>query len=88
MGNTHVCKTNSGTGEKENALSKVDCEGLMSLVDHDSYSNIDEPVAQDQDIVKYIDESDLVSVIGKVSGGYHWLYLPLNASRGSQTYQI
>jgi hypothetical protein len=64
---------NSGTREKENALAKEDCERLMSFIDHDSYSNVDEPDAQD--IEKYIDESDLVSVIGKVSGGYHGLCL-------------
>ena len=72
---------NSGTGEKDNALSKEDCESLMSLIDHDSYSNVEEP--EFQDIQKYVDESDLVSVIGKVSGGYHCLCLPLNVSRGS-----
>ena len=59
-------------GEKENVLAKEDCEGLMSLIDHDSYSNAEEP--EFQDIQKYIDESDLVSVIGKVSGGCHDLY--------------
>ena len=54
----------SGMGEKENVLAKKDCEGLMSLIDHDSYSNVEEPGFQD--IQKYIDESDLVAVIGKV----------------------
>ena len=51
-------------GEKENVLAKEDCEGLMSLIDHGSYSNVNEPAEQNVD--KYIDESDLVSVIGKV----------------------
>jgi hypothetical protein len=54
---------NPVTGEKENVLAKKDCEGLMSLIDHGSHSNVDEP----SNIDKYIDESDLVSVIGKVS---------------------
>ena len=55
----------TGTGEKENVLSKKDCEGLMSLIDHGSYSNIDVPNMYD--IQMTIDESDVVSVIGKVS---------------------
>ena len=65
----------SGTGEKENVLSKEDCDGLMSLVDHGSYSNVDVPNVRT--ISKYIDESDLVSVIGKVSVGWHGLRLPI-----------
>ena len=65
----------SGTGEKENVLSKEDCDGLMSLIDHASYSNVDVPNVRT--ISKYIDESDLVSVIGKVSVGWHGLHLPI-----------
>ena len=56
-------------------MSKEDCDGLMSLVDHGSYSNVDVPNVRT--ISKYIDESDLVSVIGKVSVGWHGLRLPI-----------
>ena len=48
----------------ENVLAKEDCEGLMSLIDHGLFPNVEVP--EYQDIQKYIDESDLVSVIGKV----------------------
>ena len=60
---------NAGMGEKENVLSKEDCEGLMALIDHDESGA--------QDVQKFIDESDLVSVIGKVSVGGNGIYLPL-----------
>ena len=56
---------NSGVGEKENALEKEDCEGIMSLVGLRSDSDIKEPVNY-EDIHVPIDKSDLVSVIGKV----------------------
>ena len=52
----------SGRGEKENVLSKKDCEGLMSLINIDS----DEDKYPFEDYQKYIDENDLVSIIGKV----------------------
>ena len=48
---------NAGTGEKENVLSKEDCEGLMSLIDHDSFSNVE--VQNGLDIQKNIDEENL-----------------------------
>ena len=48
----------------------------MSLVNEDLFSSIDEGSAQD--IETYVDESDLVSVIGKVSAGYHGFCLPLS----------
>ena len=71
----------TGTGEKENVLSKKDCEGLMSLIDHGSYSNIDVPNMYD--IQMTIDESDVVSVIGKVSG--FWCVLrPRSLHRNSK----
>ena len=55
---------NSGTGEKENVLAKEDCEVLMSLIDRGLFPSVEVP--EYQGIQKYIDEADLVSVIGKV----------------------
>lgn len=52
----------SGRGEKENVLSKEDCESLMSLI-------VTGPIEEDHafdDSQKYIDETELVSIIGKV----------------------
>ena len=63
---------NASMGEKENILAKEDCEGLMSLIDLD----LDEDSSSALDIQKFINESDLASVIGKVSGSYHRLCLP------------
>ena len=59
---------NSGTGEKENVLSKEDCQGLMSLIDHDSFSKVE--VQNGRDMTMFIDESELVSIIGKVRMDY------------------
>ena len=52
----------SGRGEKDNVLSKKDCEGLMSLIDTDS----DEDEYPFEDYQKYIDENELVSIVGQV----------------------
>lgn len=52
----------SGRGEKENVLSKEDCESLISLI---ATGPIEEDHAFD-DSQKYIDETELVSIIGKV----------------------
>ena len=53
----------SGRGEKEGVLSKEDCESLMSLLDIGPH--VEEGDAFD-DFQKHIDETELVSVIGKV----------------------
>ena len=50
-----------GTGEKDNALSKKDCKNLMSLI-HNSTEEKD----SFEDTQKYIDDTELVSIIGKV----------------------
>ena len=76
----------SGAAEKENVLTKEECEGLMSLIDHGLYWYSDVNGSGFLDIRQFVDESDVVSVIGKVSGGYHGLCLPL--SRYSKIYQI
>ena len=53
----------SGRGEKEGILSKEDCESLMSLL-------VTSPIEEDhvsEDHQQSIDETELVSIIGKVS---------------------
>ncbi len=53
----------TGRGERENVLSKKDCEGLMSLVD----AGTDDVEYRFKDYQQYINETELVSIIGKVS---------------------
>jgi len=73
---------NSVTGEKESVLAKEDCEGLMSLIDHDLFSKVE--VQNGQDMNKFIDESELVSVIGKVKMDYCSLTLCPSTSTHSK----
>ena len=53
----------SGKGEKEDVLSKEDCENLMSLLVTGPHIEEDRAF---HDFQKYIDEAELVSIIGKV----------------------